>query len=511
MKKVLSTLLIVALVLALAAPAAADPLILYATRDNVPVYMNTDTGSTIVATLKRGEAVLVEQIVSGWYGKLVKDPNSDGQIIGWIQAAELSTTPPCAHVWGEWTVTAQPTCTKTGFRFRVCTSCGDKETEEIAMLPHNFGEWYVQREPTCTMEGLKSRWCRTCGYEQVRTIEKLPHRFGEWVVTVEATDHSAGVKTQTCLDCGFTQQLSFDPEGTLRRGDRGDDVYEIQQLLVAQGYLDKSRADKSFGSGTEKAIIMFQKDQGITPDGVAWPETIRRLHHDFGDWEVVTPLTRFTDGESIRVCRECGYTEYMLTAATPFFERGDNGYGVKTIQRMLNDLGFNCGSVDGAYGTKLERAWESLAAEKDVTPEIDRLRPGDLDLLVNTWIENLPAGSWKGVGDKNGKLNLVLTVKLTGVESGIGSFDWSVSNLGREKGRFIALLFTDSAESDFSADNQVAVISYDRLKASGDNRLSGSFSIPFDGTGTLRFCAIATADADGAVWSSNVVSVSAGA
>ena len=49
------------------------------------------------------------------------------------------------------------------------------------------------------------------------------------------------------------------------------------------------------------------------------------------------------------------------------------------------------------------------------------------------------------------------------------------------------------------------VIDRARLKADGQNRLSGSFCVPYDWTVPLSFCAIATEDGTGAVWTSNSV------
>ena len=506
MKRILAILLALALVLTLAASAAAGPQVLYAVRDGVKVYASANTQSTVYKTLSRGDVVLVEDTIVGWYAMLVQDPNSEGQVLGWIRAADLSTTPPCNHNWGDWVVLVQASCTKKGLKQRVCKLCGEKEQQEIDKIAHSYGSWFTQREPTCTKAGEEARWCQVCGYEQTRAIDKLPHNYGPWSITLEATDHSAGIRARTCRDCGRVQEKSFDPEGTLRRGDKGAAVKEIQQLLVEQGYLDKKKADGSFGSGTEKAIIKFQKDQGITPDGVAWPETIRRLHHDFGDWEVVTELTRFTDGEMIRVCTECGYTEHRYSTATPFFTRGDKENGVKTIQKILSGLGYDCGEADGSFGGKLERAWESFALEKGLTPELDRLRPGDLDLLTNEWIDNLPEGAWRGQGNKDAAVNLILTIRPAGESNGVRTYDWTLSNLGAHKCRFVALVYAFGAEPDYTADVQVALIDYARLKADGENRLTGSFSVPYDWTETLSFCAVATEDETGAVWLSNSLS-----
>ena len=142
-------------------------------------------------------------------------------------------------------------------------------------------EWVVDFPATCTEEGLESHTCLDCSYEETVPIEKLPHDF-KWEIIEEATDHSAGIRTNVCQVCGYKEeQVSYDPEGTLRRGDRSEEVREMQQLLADQNYLNADGADGIFGGGTEAALMKFQDDQNLTPDGVAWPQTIRRLHHDF--------------------------------------------------------------------------------------------------------------------------------------------------------------------------------------------------------------------------------------
>ena len=80
-------------------------------------------------------------------------------------------------------------------------------------------------------------------------------------------------------------------------------------------------------------------DQGLNPDGVAWPQTIKRLHHDFGPWEVITPLTRSVDGEYAGVPKEkiihmqdeCEASEVISDEADTVFVLHD----VYTIQSAI--------------------------------------------------------------------------------------------------------------------------------------------------------------------------------
>ena len=62
----------------------------------------------------------------------------------------------------------------------------------------------------------------------------------------------------------------LDDIGVLRRGSRGDGVAMMQEALG----LD---ADGVFGRGTERALKLWQTDNGLTPDGVAGPMTFEKL------------------------------------------------------------------------------------------------------------------------------------------------------------------------------------------------------------------------------------------
>ena len=60
----------------------------------------------------------------------------------------------------------------------------------------------------------------------------------------------------------------------LRRGDKGEQVKTLQRLLNALGCsVGSSGIDGSFGPATEKAVIAFQKKEGLSQDGVVGSAT----------------------------------------------------------------------------------------------------------------------------------------------------------------------------------------------------------------------------------------------
>ena len=59
-------------------------------------------------------------------------------------------------------------------------------------------------------------------------------------------------------------------------GYRGGLVYLLQTLLLLAGY-DPGTIDGTFGARTRSALLMFQRDHYLTPDGIAGPNTFARL------------------------------------------------------------------------------------------------------------------------------------------------------------------------------------------------------------------------------------------
>ena len=65
---------------------------------------------------------------------------------------------------------------------------------------------------------------------------------------------------------------------TLRKGDKGADVANLQKLLMQAGYvLPKYGADGDFGNECLTAVKAFQKDNKLTVDGVVGAKTWEAL------------------------------------------------------------------------------------------------------------------------------------------------------------------------------------------------------------------------------------------
>ena len=524
MKKLISAVLMTALCgLSLTSAALADVDILYVQEDNVYAYEDTDTSSDILEYFAAGDKILVEDQDDGWTAVLVEDPDGDGQTLGWIQDKYLGekipqsvcthdfgswieeSKPTCTedgyayricsicglrdekdepakgHSFGKWKVETKPTCTQTGIQVRTCSVCGATEAVDIPMIDHKFGDWKVTKKPTCTEEGEQRRTCKVCGFVEVTDIEKIPHDFEE-KITKQPTDHSAGTRVRTCKVCGFkTDEEAFDPEGTLRVGDSGEEVRKMQQLLIDQGFLAEGSADGKFGAGTEKAVKDFQLSQKLEADGVAWPQTLKRLNHDYGPWKITKQVSRTGEGERVRVCKECGYEQVQPLVPTPNYVRRDSGDDIASVQKMITAVGFDAGDVDGVFGRKLNEAFTDLAKERGFVFTEDKITAGNLDELVNAWIEKTAADA-KGEGTQNDPASLELTVKEVEDNSDeILSFEYTLQNLGTENAEVRAIILSVGKTPDFSKDVIVLALDGRTLEAKGANTLTGTFEFPAEG------------------------------
>lgn len=98
----------------------------------------------------------------------------------------------------------------------------------------------------------------------------------------------------------------------LRRGSRGPDVAEVQRQLSELGYV-VGPIDGIFGVRTEAAVIRFQRDRGLVPDGIVGPLTYNAL---FQTSQVI--LHTIVAGDTFyKLALNYGVTVEQIMAANP--------------------------------------------------------------------------------------------------------------------------------------------------------------------------------------------------
>lgn len=78
------------------------------------------------------------------------------------------------------------------------------------------------------------------------------------------------------------RELNFNPDidkpRSLRKGDKGDDVLKAQKILKELGF--QLVPDGDFGPNTEKAVMLFQKREGLVVDGILGAKSLSVLNNE---------------------------------------------------------------------------------------------------------------------------------------------------------------------------------------------------------------------------------------
>ena len=116
-------------------------------------------------------------------------------------------------------------------------------------------------------------------------------------------------------------------------GCTGDAVKTLQDKLNALGY-NSGSVDGIFGAKTYAAVTAFQKANGLGVDGIVGKLTWGKLYG-------VSPAMP---------------VETTTVVGRPTVSYGSRGDAVRKLQELLNALDYDCGSVDGIFGSKTKAA-----------------------------------------------------------------------------------------------------------------------------------------------------------
>ena len=80
-----------------------------------------------------------------------------------------------------------------------------------------------------------------------------------------------------CVMTALSMTVNSFAMDLLKNGSRGDDVQEVQEMLISSGYLDEGEADGIFGPKTEKAVLAFQQENALDATGIVGEGTYNAL------------------------------------------------------------------------------------------------------------------------------------------------------------------------------------------------------------------------------------------
>lgn len=167
---------------------------------------------------------------------------------------------------------------------------------------------------------------------------------------------------------------------TLRLGSTGSEVNLLQARLTMLKYFNDT-IDGSYGTATAAAVAAFQSANGLTADGVAGPQTLRAVYAS----------------SAKEAPAEVQPTAAPVLSASGVLKIGDTGNAVKTLQRILIELGYLSGAADGIFGTKTYLALESFQRANNLTVDgvagsatLDRLESAAAKKKINAQTAAVP-------------------------------------------------------------------------------------------------------------------------
>ncbi|MBR0082379.1 MAG: peptidoglycan-binding protein [Clostridia bacterium] len=164
-------------------------------------------------------------------------------------------------------------------------------------------------EPDEALSEAESAW--------IEAEPALPEALSEPEAQAEAVaeGNAAAAEQQTVV---IAAEPTAEPL-VLKKHDERDEVLTLQKRLIKLGYLEIDEPTNYYGSATEYAVKLFQRQHGLEMDGVAGTQTLELLYS--GDAQ-----------------------KYTL-------KEGAEGRDVKMLQEQLVDLGYLSSSqVDSVYG-----------------------------------------------------------------------------------------------------------------------------------------------------------------
>lgn len=179
-----------------------------------------------------------------------------------------------------------------------------------------------------------------------------------------SVDGVAGYDTQSVLyaataimDNGQMAGAAVDTLTTLKKGMKGESVRQLQERLITLGYLT-GKADGIYGTDTAEAVYNFQKNNGLSRDGVAGPKTLAAIYNISAVKPTATPAPSTTRPPA---------TITLDTTST--LRQGDVSSSVKAMQQKLISLGYLTGTADGNFGPKTYRAVVAFQRANALDPD----------------------------------------------------------------------------------------------------------------------------------------------
>jgi len=280
-------------------------------------------------------------------------------------------------------------------------------------------------------------------------------------------DGKAGIKTLAQLYSGSSVSGSTSGTAsseiytaknpnTLQSGDSGSKVTQLQNALKLLGFYTGG-VDGKFGSGTKKAVMQFQRVNGLTVDGLAGTQTQKLLYS-----QVDSGVSGGSSSSGSSSSGSSGFTRTL--------RKGYTGADVIAVQQKLKELGFYSGSVDGVYGTG------SIAAVKKFQQQNGLTADGLVGSRTYTALMSASTGSSSNSGSDNSSSSSDSTSGQDYAE-GTLSYGSSGTEVKKMQQALKALGYNVSADGSYGALTQMAVTQFQKRNGLTADGVAGSATL----------------------------------
>ena len=194
-----------------------------------------------------------------------------------------------AHIWDSGRVTQEATCTKTGTKTYICTTCQSTRTEEIPATGHVNKITKFAKKATCKSEGYTGDiYCKDCGelLEEGDILPKEEHVWDEGRITQQPGCTKSGERMYTCTTCQITKTEEIPATGHLNKVTK----FAKKATCKTEGYTGD---------------IYCQDCGELLEEGNALPQEA----HIWDEGKITKQPTSSAAGVRTYTCKNCGTTK----------------------------------------------------------------------------------------------------------------------------------------------------------------------------------------------------------
>ena len=189
------------------------------------------------------------------------------------------------HSFTNYIADGNATCTGIATKTAKCDNCDATDTIKVygTALGHDWSEWKTTKEATCAEKGEAEKHCQRegCTVSVTKELRQLSHAEGEWITDKEPTCEETGHRYKECVGgCGTILR-----EETIRAKGHTYEISENTATCIDDGFL------------TYKCTVC-----GDTKNG----GVVHALGHERGEWEIVKAPTCKKEGKKQARCTVCG-------------------------------------------------------------------------------------------------------------------------------------------------------------------------------------------------------------